>query len=148
MVPRLWNDGWEKAISQTVWMTHVPAEAEGGWAGQPGGLTTEQAGMGDGDVVHGHLWPYPMWAWKNSLWGTAAATHLQHVLSWNYDIVCVQGEGWKHAPSLLEVAGRKTALFSLWQPRFTPIGETRLFSAPHKLLYAVVSKAVTDLAQA
>lgn len=43
---------------------------------------------------------------------------------------------------------KNSTFFPLWQPQFTPIGGTRLFSAPHKLLYAVVSKAVTDLAQA
>lgn len=62
-------------------MTHLPAEAEGRWAGQPRGPTAEQAGMGDGDMVRGHLWPCPMRARKDSLQGTAAATHLQHELS-------------------------------------------------------------------
>lgn len=63
-------------------------------------------------------------------------------------MMCLQGEKRNGIPSFPGMACGNKAPFSLWKSQFTPAGETRLFSAPQKLFNAVVSKAVTDLAQA
>lgn len=53
--------------------------------------------------------------------------------------------GWQEKEKKKEIKKKsKHFFFSVT----APVGATRLFSAPHKLLCAAVSKAVTDLAQA